>query len=280
MKYSLLLILFLSLISCGKRSSSDDISVTTTPAIVIDEESATHIDSNTHFKVSANKAQYDVDELIMLEIQNLGSTLLRYNQFEFTSQTDELIVSKINCFNDLRYGEKCNFIIRFKSPRAGYHNLKVTYQGMFLVVTIELKGQTQHEPVDFLHKFHHTYADCYSAEKLGRNGFVRLLQSTALCQFRGPHWNSDDKTQVTTDPLAALKDPKIDANAFYCPNNWTVHSFEFESSFVTEHTNFFGGRKEVEIKSGEVKEICVARNLLGCKEKKTFYSRLVKVNCY
>ena len=80
--------------------------------------------------------------------------------------------------------------------------------------------------------------------------------------------------------MQAMIDPDVDANEFYCPVGWTVSSFEFAESIVVEHTNFWGGRKDVTIPAGEHREICVARNLLGCKERKTFYSRLIKVNCY
>lgn len=280
MKNIILLLALLSLFSCGKKSSSDDgQTVTTTPAIEaeVDQENE---DANNHFSASSNKTQYELDELILVEVKNLGTNTMSHFGFNFTADTEELLVSRISCFEALNYNDKCSFVIRFKNPSAGFHKLKVTYEGMQLQLTVRLKDGNPPPQINFLHDNHHTYSDCYQSFKYQKNGFVKTITGKSFCNFRGPHWDTEEKVEITSDPLYAMKDPNIDADAVYCPENWTINSFEFAETVVEEHTNFWGGRKDVTIPPGESKEICKKRNLFGCKEKKVFYSRLAKVNCY
>ncbi len=280
MKYLIILMMAILFFSCGKKSSSDNAqTVTSTPAIEaeVDQENE---DSNNHFSATANKSQYEMDELILVEVKNLSTNTMSHFGFNFTSDTEELLVSRISCFEALNYGDKCNFVVRFKNPNAGYHKVKVTFEGMQLQLTLRLKDGNPPPQIDFLHDNHHTYADCYQSFKYQKNGFVKTIAGKSFCNFRGPHWDTEEKVEITSDPLYAMKDPNIDADSVYCPADWTVNSFEFAETVVEEHTNFWGGRKDVTILPGESKEICKKRNLFGCKEKKVFYSRLAKVNCY
>lgn len=280
MKFFIIISILLSLFSCGKKSSSDNSqTVTTTPAISVDQNQE-NINSNNHFSVTSNKSQYEMDELILIEVKNLGTNTMSHLGFHFSADTEELLVSRMSCFEDLNYNDMCSFVIRLKNPQAGYHKLKVTYEGMQLQLTIRLKDGTPPPQIEFLHNNDHTYADCYQSFKYQKNGFVKTIVGNNFCNFRGPHWDTVEKVEIASDPLYAMKDPNIDADVVYCPENWTVNSFEFEQTIVVEHTNFWGGRKDVVIPPGESKEICIKRNLFGCKEKKVFYSRLAKVNCY
>lgn len=267
-------------LSCGKKSSSDsDNTVSTTPAVTADPNQE-NVSSNSNFSASADKSDYDLDELIMVEIQNLSTNTIYHADLSFSAETDELLISKINCFEDLNYHDKCSFVLRFKNPRSGYHKIKVSYQGSQLQLTIRLKDGTPPSTVDFLYQNYHTYSDCYKAFKYEKNGFIKDNAGESFCSFRGPQWDSDEKIELLEDPLDILKEPGSNADEYYCPKNWTVNSFEFAQAIVVEHTNFWGGRKDVVIPAGQSKEICVKRNLFGCKERKTFFSRLVKVNCY
>lgn len=280
MKYLIILMMVILFFSCGKKSSSDESqTVTTTPAIEVEQDQENE-DSNNHFSATANKSQYELDELILVEVKNLGTSTMSHFGFNFTADTEELLVSRISCFEALNYNDKCSFIVRFKNPNPGYHKLKVTYEGMQLQLTIRLKDGTPPPPIEFLHQNFHTFADCYQAFKYQKNGFVKTTAGNSFCSFRGPHWDTAEKVEITSDPLYAMIDANIDADAVYCPQDWTINSFEFAETVVVEHTNFWGGRKDVVIPPGESKEICVKRNLFGCKERKVFYSRLAKVNCY
>lgn len=281
MKYFIISMIILTLFSCGKRSDDSDNSVTTTPAISVDDgDLEENSQQNSHFSVTANQSVFNVNDLIILEVQNLGTNILDHFKFNFSADTEELLLSRINCFEDLGYNDKCSFVVRFKNPKAGYHRIKVNYEGMQLTLTIELKGEEVPNPIEFLFKDHHTFADCYKAFKHGKNGFVKYANGEDYCSFRAQHWDTDMKVELEENPLHAMVDANIDADSFYCPAGWTVSSFEFSEAVVVEHTNFWGGRKDVTIPAGEHKEVCVKRNLFGCKERKVFYSRLMKVNCY
>lgn len=280
MRFVLLLILGLSLVSCGKKSDSDEgNTVSTLPAISVDEEQE-NVETNNDFSATANKTEYELDEIIMVQVKNLSSNTMNHFGFNFSADTEELLVSRINCFEALSYNDQCSFVIRFKNPKPGFHKIKVHYEAIHLQLTVLLKDGEVPTPIDFLYLNHHTYNDCYNAFKKGKNGFVKQSGGRAFCNFRAQHWDSPEKVQIETDPLNAMIDPSIDANDHYCPSGWTVNSFEFSAAIVEEHTNFWGGRKDVTIPPGESKEVCVRRNLFGCRERRKFYSRLSKVNCY
>lgn len=280
MKFILILILALSLISCGKKSSSDDENtVSTIPAISVDEETE-NVEENNHFSATANKSTYDLDELILVEVKNLSTNTMNHFGFNFAADTEELLVSRINCYEALNYNDSCSFVLKFKRPKAGYHKIRVSYEGMQLQLTVRLNDGDPPPVVEFLYQDHHTYSDCYNSFKYQKNGFVKQTNGNTFCNFRGPHWDTVEKAEITSDPLDAMKNPGINADEYYCPAGWTINSFEFSETIVVEHTNFWGGRKDVTIPPGESREICVKRNLFGCKERKKFYSRLSKVNCY
>lgn len=280
MKFISLLLVTSIFISCGKKSSSDnEQTVTTAPVVSIDEEQE-NVDSNNHYSATANKSEYELDELILVEVKNLGTNTMSHFNFNFTAETEELLISRISCFEALNYNDKCSYVVKFKNPKAGYHKIKVSYEGMMLQITVRLKDGTPPPQIDFLYQNYHTYADCYQSFKYQKNGFVKTIAGKSFCSFRGPHWDTEEKVELTTDPLYAMKDPNIDANETYCPNNWTINSFELSKTVVVEHKNFWGGRRDITILPGESKEVCVKRNLFGCKEKKVFYSRLTKVNCH
>lgn len=281
MKILTIIIMITLCISCGKRSEEEDNTVSTIPAIIgEDDTNNDNTHQNSHFSVTANQSVFNMNDLIMLEVQNLSTDVLDHFKFNFSADTEELLLSRINCFKDLAYLDRCSFIVRFKNPKAGYHRIKVGYEGLQISMTVQLQGDDTPNPIEFLYKDHHTFNDCYKAFKYNKNGFVKYSGGENYCSFRGQHWDTDMKVELEENPLQAMVDSNIDADSYYCPAGWTVSSFEFAETVVVEHTNFFGGRKDVTIPAGGHKEICIKRNLFGCKERKVFYSRLVKVNCY
>ena len=285
MKSLPILILLISLLSCGKKTednSSD--TITTTPAIGIEDGNENQEVTNNNFSITMDKSEFEKDEVIILKIKNTGNKSLNHLGFSFAGMPSLLTVTRLNCYEAIAIGDSCSFAAVYKNATGGYHKVKVMYDDFGdlkeLEINVFLKGNQSTGDTSFLYADTHTYDDCVNTELKQKAGTVVTKHFDDFCAFRSENWNATETTEITVDPATVFNTHGQDANDYYCPAGWSLQSFQFESTTVEEHTNFLGGRKDVVIPPGESREVCTSRNIFGCREKKVFYSRLTKAYCY
>ena len=281
----LLITLLLSLLSsCGKKSESDDPNeITTTPPISAEEEPENIISSES-FSAKTEKSTFDEGEAIILTLKNIGEVELDHNQFSFGAAPTGIVVTNLNCFTYVKPGSECLYSVLLQNPETKHHKIFVTYDkdgaNVRLQLNIKIITNEENPDIHFLYRKNHTTADCENLEKYNSQGIVHSIQLDDFCKVRGKHWNLPVKSEIVIDPMKEFNDHIVDSNGFYCGDGWTIHSFQFEQTQVTEIKNFLGGKRTVTIPPGESREVCTRRNIFGCRERKVFYSRLVSVNCY
>lgn len=284
MKGFFILIALLILVACGKKTTNDEeTTVRTTPGINISEPDE-YIISNHQFSLTTDKSVYNLNDVIVITVENIGGSALNHLAFTFSASPSEVQVTRLNCFDILTRGEKCSFAAVFLNPQSGPHVLSVHYEEYDEVTSLELEidleGIDTNPTHEFLYKGFHTMNDCKSAPKLNKAGEISQIGNEYFCDFRGPNYYADSTTKIVENPLSVFNTNSEEPNNYYCAKGFQVNSFKFESSTVEEHTNYFGGRKDVVIPAGESREICTKRSLFSCKEKTVYYSRLTKVQCY
>ena len=271
------------LISCGKKSDSDDPKeVTSTPPI--SAEDPDNVIENDRFSVTSDKEEYAEGEAILLRVKNLGKASLDNLAFKIGAEPSNSIVSNLNCFGLIEPGKECMFSIVLQNPKIKFQKINITYDqagaDIRLQLNIKIIVDEQNPDIHFLYRKEHTYEDCNKLFKYQDFGKIVSVKYDDLCQVKAVNWAAQKKDEIETDPMSEYNDPLIDNNDHYCGGNWTLHSLQFEASEVQEVVNLFGTKKTVEIPPGESREVCVKRKLFGCKTKKVFYSRLVSANCY
>lgn len=284
MKYLILIITLLSFIACGKKTKNDSSEiVTTTPGINTNEPNEAEW-QNSQFTAQLSKTNFNKDEVIVLKIINSGKGALNHHAFRFAGNPNEIQVNSLNCFDILTSEESCHFSVVIPNGDNGEQEINIHYTEYEMTNSLKLKvnlsGYTDEEPVEFLYGNTHTLKDCTSAEILNKKGEVVLSGGKHVCSFRGTNYYAESTTEILENPLEIISSGSVNASEHFCPENWLIKNFKFASSTVIEKKNFFGGTREVTIPPGESREVCVKHGLFKCSEKKVFYSRLVKVECY
>lgn len=284
MKVCFIVLFMLVFISCGKKSDSDDPKeITTTPPITA-EEDVENVISADQFSAQTAKSEFKEGEAIIVTLKNIGDTSLEHGKFEFGGAPSGVVATNLSCFGEMRPKSECLYSVLFQNPDTKHHKIFVTYDKSGVNVRLQLNVQIvideELPDVHFLYRKIHTTAECENLLKHGGNGSVKSIRLDDFCMVRAKHWNTPEKTDITVDPMKEFNDPVIDSNEFYCGEDWTIHSFQFEAAKVTEIKNFLGGKRTVTIPPGESREVCTRRNIFGCREKKVFYSRLKAVHCY
>ena len=284
MKSIISIVILLSFIACGKKTTNDgDSVVTTTPGINTSEPEEIS-QQNSQFTAELEKTNFNKDEVIVLKVINTGKSALNHHAFSFAGNPNAIQVNPLNCFDILTSEKSCHFAIVIPNGDNGEQEINIHYTEYDITSSLRLKinlnGYTDEDPIEFLYGDTHTLKDCKAAEKLNKKGEVVLASGKYVCSFRGTNYYADSKTQIVENPLEIITTGQVNASEHFCPDNWLIKNYKFESSTVVEKKNFFGGTRDIIIPPGESREVCIKHGLFKCSEKKVFYSRLVKVECY
>ncbi len=280
-----ILITFLTFFSCGKKvdDSKDNKIVTLTPGITEDTIDET-VGVNDKFTASVSKTHFDSSEIIVIKIENTGTKALNHLGFEFFGAPSLVNVTRLNCFDTLEVGATCSFAAVYTVVEAGDQSIDVSYDvyGIKSSVTLHyiINDTIEAGDVVLLHNGIHSQDDCEKEVFRQKSGVVKAIGNQKFCSFRGENYYDSETTPISINPLEVFNSGTQNIDDYYCPESWTLGSFEFSKSVVTEKKNFFGGERQVTIPAGESREICVKHGLFSCSEKKVFYSRLSKVMCY
>jgi hypothetical protein len=276
-------LLLIALTGCGKETTdnSSEESVVLTPGLKTDEDNTTA--QNNKFKVSVQKSIFQADEIIVITVENIGGSTLNHLGFTFEGAPSVLSISRINCFDIIEPAGKCRFAGVYSEVQQGYQEIKILYDNFGAiteeVIYFQVQGEILPDTHHFLFEKRHTKADCNRAKQFQRSGFVTSIGTYDYCTFRGVNYYESESSPVEDNPLAIFKSG-IEVDKFYCPADWKLASMTFDKSIVQEKKNILGQTREVTIPAGESREVCVKWGIFSCKEKKVFYSRLTKVNCY
>jgi hypothetical protein len=276
------MLLLIASTGCGKKTTdSSDKSVTLTPGI--SEEVDETVAENAKFRVSVEKALFDSSEIIIVTVENTSGSTLNHLGFTFEGAPSSINMSRLNCFDIIEPSGTCRFAGVYSEVQEGAQEIKISYDNFGditeEVIYFSVQGEILADTHHFLYEKIHTKEDCKRQKKFQKYGEVKTIGANDYCVFRGENYYETETTPIEENPLEVFNSG-VDVDEYYCPTDWKLGSMTFEQSVVKEKKNVLGQTRDVTIPAGESREVCVKWGIFKCKEKKVFYSRLTKVNCY